>query len=162
MIIFFDTAPFNQVLSTLGILVSMAAAFMLGWFVSWWITTDKISELRYKIGLHVHQLNDCRRINGSLWAQTALRPVKYYQDDLKLVEGIGPKIETLLNSNGILTFDDLAEVELAELLEILRKAGNGFQSYDPSTWPLQSSLARDGKWEQLDDLQIRLDWGRKA
>jgi len=70
-------------------------------------------------------------------------------DDLKLIEGIGPKIEALLNASGIHTWGDLAATELDRLHKILRDAGERFRMHDPSTWPYQASLAEQGQWEQL-------------
>ncbi|MDV7398967.1 hypothetical protein RZS08_46595, partial [Arthrospira platensis SPKY1] len=40
---------------------------------------------------------------------------KVSQDDLKLVEGVGPKIEGLLNEAGIHTWADLANADLDKL-----------------------------------------------
>ena len=33
--------------------------------------------------------------------------------------------------------------------------------HDPTTWPQQSQLAADGKWDELKTLQDELDGGRK-
>ena len=41
------------------------------------------------------------------------------KDDLKMLEGIGPAIEKILNSAGINTYRDLANTELSALKEIL-------------------------------------------
>ena len=81
-------------------------------------------------------------------------------DDLKIVEGIGPKIEKLLN-DGILTFAQLAATAPERIKEILVAAGTRFQMHDPTTWPEQSALARDGKLEELKAWQDELNKGRK-
>lgn len=81
-------------------------------------------------------------------------------DDLKVIEGIGPKIATLLQEAGILTFAQLAESEVDRLREILRGAGLAFA--DPTTWPEQARLAAAGDWEGLKALQQKLKGGRRV
>ncbi|WP_051398257.1 hypothetical protein [Runella limosa] len=83
-------------------------------------------------------------------------------DDLKIVEGIGPKIEELLNNEGILTFAQLATTSPERIKEILVAGGSRFQMHDPTTWPEQSALARDGKFEELKAWQDELNKGRKG
>lgn len=81
-------------------------------------------------------------------------------DDLKIVEGIGPKIETLLKEGGINTWAELAEASEERLKEILDAAGPRYQIHDPSTWPAQSKFAADGKWDELKEYQEMLIGGR--
>lgn len=81
-------------------------------------------------------------------------------DDLKIIEGIGPKIEELLHSAGIMSFTDLAQADVQKIKDILAQAGSRFQMHDPSTWAKQSELARDGKFEELKKLQDELSAGR--
>jgi predicted flap endonuclease-1-like 5' DNA nuclease len=83
-------------------------------------------------------------------------------DDLKVVEGIGPKIEQLLNNEGILTFAQLAATAPSRIKEILVAGGSRFQMHDPTTWPDQSAFARDGKWTELKTWQDELNKGRKG
>jgi predicted flap endonuclease-1-like 5' DNA nuclease len=85
-------------------------------------------------------------------------PIK--PDDLKVVEGIGPKIEQLLHEAGILTFAQLADSAPDYIKTILDAAGPRFQMHVPTTWPRQSALARDGKWDELKTLQDELNKGR--
>jgi len=80
------------------------------------------------------------------------------KDDLKRVEGIGPKISAILHQAGIHTFDALAEAEVGQLARIVREAG--VRVVDPTTWPQQASLAAQARWDELDDLQNRLQGGR--
>jgi predicted flap endonuclease-1-like 5' DNA nuclease len=81
-------------------------------------------------------------------------------DDLKVVEGIGPKIEQLLHNAGILTFAQLADTDPVRIKEILDAAGPRYQMHVPTTWPAQSALARDGKWDELKVLTEQLYKGR--
>lgn len=80
-------------------------------------------------------------------------------DDLRKVEGIGPKIATILADNGIDNFAALAKTSLEKLSEILTKAGGVYASKKPDTWPQQAALAADGKWDELKALQDELNGG---
>ncbi|GLR17690.1 30S ribosomal protein S1 [Portibacter lacus] len=82
-------------------------------------------------------------------------------DDLKKIEGIGPKIAEKLGEAGINTFAELAAASAEKLGEILEEAGPRYKMHDPTTWPQQSQLAADGKWDELKTLQDELDGGRK-
>jgi large subunit ribosomal protein L27 len=81
-------------------------------------------------------------------------------DDLKIVEGIGPKIETLLKEGGISTWAELAAASEDRLKEILDAAGPRYQIHDPSTWPAQAKFAAEGKWDELKEYQDVLIGGR--
>lgn len=82
-------------------------------------------------------------------------------DDLTKIEGIGPKINELLQEDGINTFADLAGTAPDAIKEILSAAGGQFASHNPETWPAQSEMARDGKWDELKTWQDELDGGRE-
>ena len=82
------------------------------------------------------------------------------KDDLKVVEGIGPKIEGLLNDAGIITWSALSRTETSVLKEILDDAGPRYRMHDPSTWARQSGMANEGKWDDLKAWQDELDGGR--
>jgi len=81
-------------------------------------------------------------------------------DDLKKVEGIGPKIEGLLNQAGIHSFARLSSSSAALIKQILAEAGDRYTMHDPTTWPEQANLAESGKWEQLKKWQDELDGGK--
>ncbi len=83
-------------------------------------------------------------------------------DDLKVIEGIGPKIEKLLHEAGIRTYKDLASADIETLKEVLEKAGSRFRLADPTTWPRQAALAAEGKWDGLKELQNSLKGGREV
>jgi hypothetical protein len=102
--------------------------------------------------------------NASL-AQGAMLPAAGHSsevaaDDLKLIEGIGPKIAGLLQMKGISTFTQLAETEPARLERILKESG--LRIADPTTWPDQARLAAAHNWEALDQLQKDLKGGRRV
>ncbi|MGB4709555.1 MAG: hypothetical protein WBH50_08220 [Fuerstiella sp.] len=81
-------------------------------------------------------------------------------DDLKIVEGIGPKIEELLHADGIKTWQQLSLANIDHLKEVMSNAGPRFRMHNPETWPQQAKLAAEGLWQQLEKLQEVLDGGR--
>jgi large subunit ribosomal protein L27 len=80
-------------------------------------------------------------------------------DDLKRIEGIGPKIAEIFNAAGISTYADLAATPVEKLSEILAEAGSRYASKNPATWPEQAKLAAEGNWDVLKDLQEKLKGG---
>ncbi|MCU0470616.1 MAG: helix-hairpin-helix domain-containing protein [Arcicella sp.] len=52
-------------------------------------------------------------------------------DDLKKIEGIGPKIAELFANEGITTFAQLAETSTERMQEILTAAGSRYASHNP-------------------------------
>ena len=82
------------------------------------------------------------------------------KDDLRKIEGIGPKIASLLNDAGILTFAGLADTEANKIKEILVAAGPRYGFHDPTTWPAQAKIAAEGRWDDLKKWQDELDGGK--
>ncbi len=80
--------------------------------------------------------------------------------DLKIIEGIGAKIEELLRTKGIRTWVELAGTDVETLRNTLREAGTGFNSIDPTSWPEQARLAANGEWEKLRQYQNYLGKGK--
>ena len=83
-------------------------------------------------------------------------------DDLKRVEGIGPKLEEILNSHDILTFSQLAATKTEDLQAILDKAGEAYRIHNPGTWPEQALLLAEGRIEEFEKLTDELKGGRKV
>ena len=81
-------------------------------------------------------------------------------DDLKKIEGIGPKASEALVAAGIDTFAKLAKADPANIKEILVAASSRMAHLEPGTWPQQSELAAEGKWDELQVLQDKLDGGK--
>lgn len=167
--ILLDINPLSKPVAISEILILMIIAAIVGFLVARWITNRKISSLKETLSARLDDLDDCRSKTRNLAnlgilsmarkeVHTSAQPV--VRDNLKIIEGIGPKLEDLLNQNGILTFDQLAKTGPIRIAEILQHAGSRFQMHDPATWMQQSSLARDGKWDELNELQDKLDGGR--
>lgn len=83
-------------------------------------------------------------------------------DDLTRIEGIGPKIASLLQADGIETFSALASADAGKLKKILSDAGPRFALHDPASWPEQAKMAANADWDGLKALQDQLEGGRRT
>jgi predicted flap endonuclease-1-like 5' DNA nuclease len=81
-------------------------------------------------------------------------------DDLLIIEGIGPRTSTIVTAAGYTTFAALAEADVEQLREMLVAAN--VRTVDPSTWPEQAALARDGRLDELRELQRNIKHGKKT
>lgn len=80
------------------------------------------------------------------------------EDDLTLIEGIGPKSAEALKAAGIKTFAQIAKMAPADLEKAVkdrkvRLVGNA------GSWPAQAELAAKGDLTGLEALQLRLKGG---
>ncbi len=107
---------------------------------------------------HMHEGGEEPTAKG-LFVKAA--PASKSNDDLKKIEGIGPKIESLLKEAGIVSFADLENSPAEKVREILDAAGPTFKLADPDTWSKQAGLAAAGKWDELKELQDKLKGGRE-
>jgi predicted flap endonuclease-1-like 5' DNA nuclease len=90
-------------------------------------------------------------------------PAEMPADDLKRIEGIGPKISSVLQAAGIATFAQLADTDVDRLEQILAESDpNLLRLANPATWPEQAKLAAEGRWEALEKVQGELKGGRRA
>ncbi|MFZ1800029.1 MAG: helix-hairpin-helix domain-containing protein [Chitinophagaceae bacterium] len=83
-------------------------------------------------------------------------------DDLKKIEGIGPKVAEALQGAGIDSFEKMAASTPEGLKEILDAAEGQFNAQDPTSWPEQAGLAAKGNWDELKTLQDQLIAGRET
>jgi predicted flap endonuclease-1-like 5' DNA nuclease len=86
---------------------------------------------------------------------------KWKQDDLKIVEGIGPKIEELYHAAGIKTWKALSETSVEKSQSILDAAGERYKIHNPSTWAKQAEMCYLGQWNELKAWQDTLDGGKE-
>ena len=71
------------------------------------------------------------------------------QDDLKIVEGIGPKIEGLFHNYNIKTWEALSRTSVAKCYQVLESGGEKYRVHDPASWPMQAKMCYQGKWKEL-------------
>lgn len=81
---------------------------------------------------------------------------KITENELKIVEGIGPKIEELFHNAGIRTWKALSETSVEKCQQILDNASEKYRIHKPATWPKQCELAYLGKWSELKQWQDQL------
>ena len=86
----------------------------------------------------------------------APEPVK--PDNLARIEGVGPKVASVLQAAGFQSFAQLAGADVGKLEEILD--ANKLQMMNPGSWPQQAKLAAEGKWDELQKLQDELSGGK--
>lgn len=84
------------------------------------------------------------------------------ENDLKVVEGIGPAIEELFHKHGIHTWKALGDSTVAHCKSILDSEGERFVVHNPGTWPSQAKLAAEGHWKELKDWQDYLKGGKNV
>ena len=80
-------------------------------------------------------------------------------DDLKKIEGAGPKAAEALVAAGVDTFAKVAAMTSEDLSAILSEASANLAHIVTDTWPKQAKLAADGKWDELKVYQDKLDGG---
>ncbi len=76
-------------------------------------------------------------------------------DDLRIIEGIGPKIALALKNAGIVTFADLAARQPDDVEHIVRTAGVRMVGHT-ETWIDQAKLAAAGQMAELDTYKQQL------
>ena len=83
------------------------------------------------------------------------------EDDLEIIEGIGPKMSAALKAAGIDTYAKLAESDVETLKQAIEAAG---MNLAPSvgTWAEQAKFAADDDWEGLKNFQGQLVGGRRV
>ncbi len=70
-------------------------------------------------------------------------------DDLKVIDGVGPKLEGILNEAGIKSYKDLAKISDQKLQSIIDQAGSRYRMHNPKNWKTQANFALSGKFDDL-------------
>lgn len=154
-------------LFTVFIIIFVAIVLISGilWLLSWLTKPEALDENPYAehetASTPVSQNEKAAEGEETSKTATAPKPqISSKPDNLTVIEGIGPKISSLLNENGIFTFQQLAETKEIILESMLMEAN--LRIADPSTWSEQAALAADEQWEALQQLQDTLKGGRKV
>jgi len=82
------------------------------------------------------------------------------EEDLKVIEGIGPKIENILKAHSIYSYVDLAAIPISTLKSLLESGGISSDLHEPQTWPQQALLAAQGRWVDLEAYKEELHGGK--
>jgi predicted flap endonuclease-1-like 5' DNA nuclease len=159
----------------LGLLVGLgfafAIVFALLWLL-WWLWKRRDAQEAPVIEIEVPTparvvevptMAEVETATPTLVAETPEPVEEALSDDLKLIEGIGPKISSVLQAAGITTFAQLADTPAGRIEQILEEESPRLRRLaDPTTWPEQAGLAAAGNWEALEALQGELKGGRRA
>ena len=81
-------------------------------------------------------------------AKSKAAPVASGSDDLTQISGIGPRMEMLLNAEGVTTYAALRQASADDLRTIVARGGALPPSSLP-TWPTQAAFAIKGDWNGL-------------
>ncbi len=98
---------------------------------------------------------ETKKVAAKKTATTKSKP-----DDLKKIEGVGPKAAEAMVNAGLDTFAKVAKADPAKIKDILTAASSRMGHLEPGTWPQQAALAAAGKWDELKELQDKLDGGK--
>ncbi len=154
--------------STALALVGLVAGFALGLIVAWIVGRQRQEQPRASGSGETEEqqrvpLEPAATEEAKTPAEAASEPeddAEPEPDDLTRIEGIGPKMSSILAEDGTVTFEQLAGRDADALRALLREEGLPFA--DPSTWPEQAALAAAGAWDELEALQEELSGGRRV
>jgi predicted flap endonuclease-1-like 5' DNA nuclease len=146
------------------IIVIVVIVLLIGWF--WWSRRRQANAVIAAMPPALPQTEKLAPIaptpatpTGEAIPEPPVAAEPANPDDLKRIEGIGPKIANLLQGAGFTTFNQLAAADVSELRAILNAAGLAGLA-DPTSWPEQAQLAAAGQWAELETLQATLKGGR--
>jgi predicted flap endonuclease-1-like 5' DNA nuclease len=165
------------------IIIMLLVAFILGYLLRYFLSKDKQDETDWKEKYDLlnkqyqslldenqkltdenenlkSELANCNKKQEKLTFASDVSQKPARKDNLKKIEGIGPKIEQLLYAEAIFTWDDLAKTEVSVIQAILDKAGSRYKMHNPESWPFQAELAAKGKWDELNKWQDEHKGGR--
>ena len=147
--------------ATLEILIMLLGAFLLGYLLRYLYDRYFTECIEEEVIEAPVQKKEVRQEVEAPVMNAVPQKTASLEDDLKIVEGIGPKIESLLKSAGVKTFDTLSTVTADQIREILKeKGGDRYAFHDPTTWPDQAGLAATGRFDELKEYQEFLRGGR--
>jgi predicted flap endonuclease-1-like 5' DNA nuclease len=167
----FDLNPLSNPDALWQHIIMVVVAIALGFMIGLVYGKEKVSALTVILSKLDKDLAACQKQISRIQKEEISVPVEspvienFVQqtdkvDDLKMIEGIGAKIELLLNDKGIFTFAQLRDQKPEGLIQLLHDSGTTFNLHDPNTWPRQAELAAAGKWEELRSWQNTLNKGR--
>ncbi|MEY4426325.1 MAG: hypothetical protein RL535_623 [Pseudomonadota bacterium] len=150
-------------------LLGLLLGWLLNWLLSKWTRKDDPGSNHDNSSSHASLAGAAgagsaahHLLSGS-GADVALAAAAGYKikgnDDLEIIEGIGPKIAGLFRDSGTRTFAQLAALSQAEMHKVLENGGSRFKLANPSTWAQQARLCHENRWSELKTLQDALDGG---
>ncbi|NND93394.1 MAG: hypothetical protein HKN45_00910 [Flavobacteriales bacterium] len=152
--------------ATTEIIIMLLGAFILGYLLRFFIGSkgddsslrSEVDRLRSVNSNLKTELDACNKQSPAVAIAAIERPTN--PDDLKKIEGIGPKIEEIMNNGGVWTYASMAEASAGHLNDLILAVWPNNKVHDAGTWPQQAAMARDGKWDELKSLQDQLKGGK--
>jgi predicted flap endonuclease-1-like 5' DNA nuclease len=146
-----------------GLVLASAGVLLFIWFL-WWLWNQSEEEKKLSaIEIDLEATEETPAMAKEAPAAVEEAPAVAKVDDLKRIEGIGPKISSVLQAGGITTFAQLAAADAGQIEHILEEADPRLlRLARPDTWSEQAALAAAGEWEALEALQGELKGGRRA
>ena len=142
-----------------GMVVAFTGVFFFGW-VLWWLWKRLGEQEPAPIEIEAPLPEPVIEVPAEFKAKAPEPPP--VPDDLKRIEGIGPRYSSVLQAAGITTYIQLAAASPDELHQILEAEDPRLARLaDPTSWPEQAALAAAGNWEALDALKDTLRGGRR-
>jgi large subunit ribosomal protein L21 len=141
-----------------GIKVGIVTALIIWWWLEYQNkkSLESIGKATLPEGRSIPLPDEDTQVDQK---QELSEPAPTKPDNLRKIEGIGPKIQVTLQAAGIETFAQLAASKPEDLKQILVDAS--IRLGDPTTWPEQAALAAAGNWDELKELQGTLKGGRR-
>ena len=156
-----------------GLVLAFAGVFLFAW-VLWWLW-ERLSEQEDTAPIEIEAQPpgpavetpaveaEAEEVTGEIELETKAPEPPAEPDDLKRIEGIGPKLSSVLQEAGVMTYAQLAAASPDQLEQILEASDPRLlRLAKPASWPEQAALAATGEWEALEALQGTLKRGRKA
>jgi len=130
--------------------------------VWWWLENQKDLGSRKKFSGQFKSLAKFDTVPEKIILKESDQPPNKIKkvDDLKKIEGIGPRSAHALELADITTFAKLAKMKPETIQQTLKDAG--VRIGYPDTWPEQAALAAVEKWDELTALQDTLRGGRRV
>ncbi|MEM7799827.1 MAG: hypothetical protein AAF633_11600 [Chloroflexota bacterium] len=125
------------------------------------IKESKVSKSRLPENPHMVWTSQARLANDGDWEGVEAFIDTNRRDDLKLIWGIGPKIEGLLNNKNIFTFAKLSRMLSEDIDSIINEAGTRFVlSPDRlhASWIEQAHVADTEDWQEFNRIKESLSW----
>ncbi len=152
------TVPQRTRKASVSLVLGFVCGFVFGLVAAWvcWVEREARMVRRPERLGWAEESFPARAANGTRKERSA----EVEPEDLTRIEGIGPKISSVLEDRGVITYQQLADSDPGALRQMLRDEGLHFA--DPDTWPEQAALAAVEAWEALEALQDQLSAGRRV
>ena len=158
---------------------SLVIVILLSWMFVLWVLFGKVSlfsekksrtnPTKTKVASQLEQysnkktkeqnsnnFSDFEDIQDNTFLNISNNIKRQKKESLQTIEGIGPKIEELLNKWWIYSYNDLELSDISVIQTILKNAWSRYVMHNPSTWKKQAALANNWNFWELEKYQDSL------